>query len=143
MQVMKTQRCTRIRFTKLIYNVSSKRGYFLRLRQGAVKVCNYKLQVIGGWCTALRRRRAARRLRPRTAQMHTFDGDRFNKLTRCRHGDDHSFTPLLVMMFWIIIEKLWCSKPLITTFGKTMPFGSVCDEKSSRNDNIYEITFCM
>lgn len=29
------------------------------LRQGAVKVCNYKLQVIGGWCTVFRRRLTA------------------------------------------------------------------------------------
>lgn len=75
-----------------------------------------------------------RRLRPRTAQMHTFDGDRFNKLTLRRHGDDHSFTPLLVMMFWIIIEKLWRSRPLIMTFGKTMPFGSTRDGQSSWKD---------
>ena len=38
------------------------------------------------------------------------------------------------MMFWIIIEKLWRSRPLITTFGKTMPFGSAYVEESSWKD---------
>lgn len=38
------------------------------------------------------------------------------------------------MMFWIIIEKLWRSRPLIMTFAKAMPFGSAYVEESSRKD---------
>lgn len=38
------------------------------------------------------------------------------------------------MMFWIIIEKFWRIKPLIIMFGKLMPFGSACDERSSWKD---------
>lgn len=48
-----------------------KSGYFLWLCPGSVKVCNYKLQVIGGWCTgSLPRSRARPACAPLLTNAH-------------------------------------------------------------------------